>query len=187
MKRAHYFSMRDFMLHERWQPEGACWTTAAQRAGSCANVLRDKRKLALAFTNCHLRESGRPAAPEPPLMSDATFAIYTEFFTHTSDLCFHLQGEHHQQRANRALEQLAGHAHDWLHLVHYAKAVAAWLGGLVLIYYGGKAAKALDIQHANKWTRVAAAVHCVACLLGSGFAMLAALLAVVLSGPRKRR
>ena len=118
-------------------------------------------------------------------MSDATFAIYTEFFTHTSDLCFHLQGEHHQERANQALAQLAGHAHDWLYLVEWVKAVGVWLAGLVVIYYAGKAAKALDIPHADRATKVALAVHCVVHLLGMELGILAAVFALATCGKTK--
>jgi hypothetical protein len=171
--------MRDFSLRERWQPTGACWAQAAVHAGSCANVLRDKRKLALAFTNCHLQESGRPLAPEPHAMSDATFAIYTEFFTHTSDLCFHLQGEHHQQRANEALRQLAGHAHDWLHLVDWARAIAGFLAGVVAIWIVGKGAKMLEIPHADRGIKVAHAMHLVVHALGTELALVVVVLAGV--------
>lgn len=171
--------MRDFSLRERWQPDGACWTQAALEAGSCAHVLRDKRQLALAFTNCHLQESGRPLAPPPDAMSDATFAIYTEFFTHTSDLCFHLQGEHHQQRAHDALAQLAGHAHSWLHLVEALRAVATYLAGALAIALVGKAAHLLQVPHATKGIHAAQAAHLVLHALGAEVVLTLLLLAGV--------
>tara|TARA_B100000700_G_C14702767_1_gene695286 strand:- start:97 stop:729 length:633 start_codon:yes stop_codon:yes gene_type:complete len=151
--------MRDFALDDRWQPDGQCWRTAAVAAGSCAQVLRDKRKLALAFTNCHLQESQRPLAPQPALMSDATFAIYTEFFTHTEQLCFHLQGEHYQERANEALKQLTGHAHDWLIALEWARAIATWMAGVLVLVLIGKAAEWLEVPQARRWTYVAHAMH----------------------------
>ena len=113
--------MRDFPPKG---PDGPCWTQAALDAGSCAQVLQDQSALALAFTNCHLAQSGRPPAPLPPHMSDATFAIYTEFFTHTADLCFHLQGEHYHQRAHDAIDTLTDRARDYATLLRYLHALA---------------------------------------------------------------
>ena len=151
--------MRNFALDDRWQPDGQCWRAAAAAAGSCAQVLRDKRKLALAFTNCHLQESHRPLAPQPALMSDATFAIYTEFFTHTEQLCFHLQGEHYQERANKALKQLTGHAHDWLLALEWARVIATWMAGVLVLVLLGKAAEWLEVPHAKRWIHMAHGMH----------------------------
>ena len=153
--------MRDFQLGHRWQPAGACWHRAAVEAGSCAHVLKDKRRLAHAFTNCHLQDSSRPLAPPPSQMSDATFAIYTEFFTHASDLCFHLQGEHHQQRAHDALAQLTGRAEEWLRAILWMQAVARFLAGAALIWAAARVAQAIDVPRAPQAARVAQVAHAV--------------------------
>jgi len=176
--------MRDFTLGERWKPGGECWQLAAVQAGSCANILRDKRALALAFTNCHMQESGRPIAPVPSMMSDATFAIYTEFFTHTEHLCFHLQSEHYQQRANEALKMLGDHAHDWLYAMAWARAIATFLGGVAVLGVMGKAAAVIKVPRAKYWTRVAHGVHIVVQLATLELTMVLMVIMAVYQAPR---
>lgn len=148
-------------MSDRWQPAGACWHQAAVQAGSCFNILKDRRRLALAFTNCHLEESERPMAPSPSQMSDATFAIYTEFYTHTADLCFHLQGEHYQLRAQDALARLSGHAEHWLLAIEWIQAVGSWMVGATVIWAMGHAAKWLDVPKAKQATLAAQGMHAV--------------------------
>jgi len=167
--------MKDFGI----QVEGACWRQAAVQAGSCAQVLKDKRQLAWDFTNCHLSENGRQTAPHPSRMSDATFAIFTEFFTHTSDLCFQLQGEHYQQRANEALERLGNHAHGWLRAIEWARAIVAFAGGTMAIAIMGKAARTIDVPHALKWTKVALAIHVLVHALGTELTLVGVIMAAV--------
>lgn len=174
--------MHNLHLHEQWQPTGQCWTDAAMQAGSCAHILRDKRQLALAFTNCHLKESNRPLAPQPELMSDATFAIYTEFFTHTSDLCFHIQGEHFQQQAQLTLQQLHHHADDYLVLLNYLKALA----GVIVVLMLAKIARFFDIPHVNKFAHALIAAHISLCALGFQKALLLAAAAGYYSPTIKR-
>ena len=156
--------MRDFPPKG---PDGPCWTQAALDAGSCAQVLRDQSSLALAFTNCHLRQSGRPSAPEPPLMSDATFAIYTEFFTHTADLCFHLQAEHHHQRANDAISTLTDRANDYATLLAYLHALA----GVAVIVLLARAAKVLGVPCPPELPFVLVAAHLAVCAMGLPWAL----------------
>ena len=159
--------MRDFPPRG---PDGPCWTQAALEAGSCAQVLRDQSSLALAFTNCHLAQSGRPEAPAPPAMSDATFAIYTEFFTHTADLCFHLQAEHYHERANDAIGTLTERANDYATLLRYAQALA----GVVVVLGLCRAARALGVPTPRDLPIVLVAAHLTVCALGTSWAMLIA-------------
>ena len=167
------YRMRNIHILNHWQPSGQCWVNAAHHAGSCQHILRDKRQLALAFTNCHLAESKRPLAPEPHLMSDATFAIYTEFFTHAADLCFHIQGETLQQHALHTLQQLHQHANDYLQLVHYAKACA----GVAVVLVLANLAKRLQIPFATAFAHTLIVAHVAVCTIGFQLALPLAALA----------
>lgn len=96
----------------------SCWAKAVSRLNAtCVSLGEDEqRRLALAFSNCHLRESGRPTWPCPDetrlkdctsRMSEEAFATYTEFFTHTGHICHFLQSELWQRRAEKTIAQLS--------------------------------------------------------------------------------
>jgi hypothetical protein len=130
-------SHRRFLLGQRFFEQkssaGACWREAvAASNATCAEVLQmgpAKQVLALAFTNCHLLDSLRPRVPCAAAaaaagnggragnvasctarMSDAEFALYTAFFTHTDNLCFFLQSELWQQATELTIAALSREA-----------------------------------------------------------------------------
>eukprot|EP00731_Ephydatia_muelleri_P011600 Em0006g494a len=96
----------------------SCWAKAVSKLNATCVSLGDdeQRRLALAFANCHLKESGRPAYPCPEeartkdcasRMSGEAFSAYTEFFTHTGHICHFLQSELWQRRAESTIAQLS--------------------------------------------------------------------------------
>lgn len=108
----------------------------------------------------------------PQHMSDATFAIYTEFFTHTADLCFHLQGEHYHEKANQALDKLTYHATHYFMLLNAAKAIA----GVLVILIMGKAAKIAGVPQVDYLVQILVGSHIVVCAIGWYYAIAAAAL-----------
>ncbi|XP_045062776.1 uncharacterized protein LOC121537368 [Coregonus clupeaformis] len=96
---------------------GECWSTALEKIDArCREFTVDMQsRIALLFTHCHLRKSGRPfpACPEGSEVSSCTrtmdpvaFNAYTEFFTHAHSICQHLQSESWQHQAENTIHRL---------------------------------------------------------------------------------
>ncbi|KAG7332718.1 hypothetical protein KOW79_004552 [Hemibagrus wyckioides] len=106
--------LREFAGDTRY---GACWSRALQRVhANCRDFSEDTQSMmAVAFTHCHLRRSGR-SFPECPEGSDVktctrdmdpvAFNTYTEFFTHAHSICHYLQSEQWQLRAENTIHRL---------------------------------------------------------------------------------
>ncbi|KAM9475867.1 uncharacterized protein Hap1MRO34_011582 [Clarias gariepinus] len=112
--RVELHRLREFAGHTRY---GACWSSALQRVhANCRDFSEDTQSMmALAFTHCHLRRSGR-SFPECPEGSDVktctrdmdpvAFNTYTEFFTHAHSICHYLQSEQWQRQAENTIHRL---------------------------------------------------------------------------------
>lgn len=98
----------------------SCWSKALEDLHtSCKSMAEDdQRRLALSFTNCHFQASERVTYPCPiestiaectssSRMDDAAFQVYTEFFTHTSNICFFLQSELWQTKTENTINRLS--------------------------------------------------------------------------------
>ncbi|GAA6086980.1 uncharacterized protein LOC113645520 isoform X1 [Tachysurus ichikawai] len=106
--------LREFAGHARY---GTCWSLALGKVhANCRDFNEDTQSmLALGFTHCHLRRSGR-SFPECPEGSDVrtctrdmdpvAFNTYTEFFTHAHSICHYLQSEQWQHRAENTIQRL---------------------------------------------------------------------------------
>ncbi|XP_066566592.1 uncharacterized protein LOC136754165 [Amia ocellicauda] len=100
------------------QPQyGECWTRALEAVQEgCRELDEDTQsRIALAFTHCHLRRSGRPfpkcgagrSVRECTGTMDAVaFGTYTEFFTHAHSICHYLHSELWQRRAEDTAHRL---------------------------------------------------------------------------------
>ncbi|XP_052340354.1 uncharacterized protein LOC118360650 isoform X3 [Oncorhynchus keta] len=98
---------------------GECWSNALENIDArCRDFTVDIQSgIALRFTHCHLRKSGRtfPACPEGSEVSSCTrtmdpvaFNAYTEFFTHAHSICRHLQSESWQHQAENTIHRCSG-------------------------------------------------------------------------------
>ncbi|KAL8164316.1 UNVERIFIED_CONTAM: hypothetical protein K2H54_048870 [Gekko kuhli] len=98
---------RELARHPRYGP---CWTGALGRLEVGCKELDEEQqsRIALAFAHCHLERSGKvfpPCAPASSIrdctedMDSVAFGVYTEFFTHAQSICYFLQNEAWQQRA----------------------------------------------------------------------------------------
>jgi len=94
---------------------GKCWTEAllVLRSG-CRNLSDEvQRQIAYAFTRCHLQNSGREISKCQSseisecikMLPDFVFNTYTLFFTHSQQICFHLQS----QIWHESTEKMIGH------------------------------------------------------------------------------
>ncbi|XP_055523791.1 uncharacterized protein LOC129717716 isoform X2 [Wyeomyia smithii] len=100
---------------------GDCWLHSLAHLRSGCAMLTDliQMDLALHFTDCFLEMSGQDrldclSERTEPLkrlcmseMSDRAFAVYTEFFTQTQNMCFFLQGQHWQREADKTIHRLS--------------------------------------------------------------------------------
>ncbi|KAF7695666.1 uncharacterized protein LOC124399499 isoform X1 [Silurus meridionalis] len=112
--RAELQRLREFAGQTRY---GACWSRALEKVhANCRDFSDDTQSMiALAFTHCHLRRSGR-SFPECSEGSDVktctrdmdpvAFNTYTEFFTHAHSICHYLQSEQWQLRSENTIHRL---------------------------------------------------------------------------------
>ena len=125
------FEQDDNLKKEKWEKgrqkyqeiakeSSSCWVDALGVLNSSCKYMNDveQSRLALAFANCHLERSGRQTYPCPPdssiqectngdKMTDAAFQIYTEFFAHTSNMCYYLQSKVWQERTEGTIDRLS--------------------------------------------------------------------------------
>ncbi|XP_078597051.1 uncharacterized protein LOC144873511 isoform X1 [Branchiostoma floridae x Branchiostoma japonicum] len=105
---------------------GRCWTTALARVESgCKSLTDDQQsRMAIAFANCHLAKSGKrdyECKPGQTIqectqdMDDLAFSTYTEFFTHTQNICFFLQNQVWQENTERTVSMLADNSDKVAH------------------------------------------------------------------------
>ena len=97
-----------------------CWEKAISRLRDGCKHLTDveQSRLAIAFANCHFEKSGLKTYPcnENDSIEECTrdmtksvlaFNTYTEFYTHTSDICFYLQSKVWQQKTEDTINKLS--------------------------------------------------------------------------------
>lgn len=109
--------LHDQTKHMRY---GECWTKALHILKSGCRHLTDEnqRRIGYAFARCHMQASGRdiPECPKDKPMSfctdsaaisDIAFNAYTEFFTHTQQICFHLQSQAWHEATENTIARLA--------------------------------------------------------------------------------
>ena len=113
--RAGETALSDYRGHAE---HSKCWKTAVDRIETGCRRMNDaeQRKLAIAFTNCHLAASGKPTYPcddESDVaactkdMDVLSFNAYTEFFTHTGHICFFLHQVTWQEKTELTISTLA--------------------------------------------------------------------------------
>ncbi|KXJ11268.1 Protein brambleberry [Exaiptasia diaphana] len=99
-------SLQDFQAKAQ---NSECWKEAIANLEVGCKKLTDIEQsyLAVDFTNCHLKKSGRRTyncSRDKSIedctgnMDDTAFNAYTTFFTHTTNICFYLQSQAWQQR-----------------------------------------------------------------------------------------
>ena len=95
-----------------------CWTDALENLDAGCKVLTDdvQHRLSLSFTNCFLLKTGRETYPCEAThdvasctghMSSEAYNTYTEFFTHTQNICFFLQAQVWQTTTEHTISKLA--------------------------------------------------------------------------------
>eukprot|EP00057_Strongylocentrotus_purpuratus_P020023 XP_011674497.1 PREDICTED: uncharacterized protein LOC100889163 [Strongylocentrotus purpuratus] len=104
---------------------GSCWINALEAVSTgCKRLTDDEQsRMALTLANCHLAKAGFDTYPCDdtmdirdclnPMKGDSiSFNAYTEFFTHTQDICFFLQSQVWHQQTEDTVEKLAQSSED---------------------------------------------------------------------------
>lgn len=99
---------------------GKCWLNALTKVTEgCKRLTDDEQsRMALALTNCHLEKAGFTLYPcddeqtisscLSPMQTDGVaFNAYTEFFTHTQNICFFLQNQVWHEKTEQTVSKLA--------------------------------------------------------------------------------
>ena len=101
-----------------------CWKKAVEGIEKRCRSLGDIEQsyLAIDFTNCHMSKSGRKiysCSRETQSieqctgsMDDTTYLAYTNFFTHTANICFYVKSELWQERTENTISNLARTSQD---------------------------------------------------------------------------
>ena len=97
-----------------------CWEEAVSRLHDGCKHLTDveQSRLAISFANCHFEKSGLRTYPcvenhsieqctRDMAQSVLAFNTYTEFYTHTADICFYLQSKVWQQKTQETINKLS--------------------------------------------------------------------------------
>ncbi len=98
-----------------------CWTNALNALEIGCKTLSDdvQHRLALGFTNCFLAKTGRetyPCSRDEEVaectrsMAPEAYNTYTEFFTHTQNICFFLEAQVWQEQTEYTVQSLADHS-----------------------------------------------------------------------------
>jgi len=97
---------------------GTCWSTALEALKTgCRDLTEEmQHRLTLAFTDCFLEKIGRKRigclvdrdVTECTMdMPAEAVSVYTQFFTHTQNICFYLEAEAWQRRSETTILRLA--------------------------------------------------------------------------------
>jgi hypothetical protein len=108
-------SLQDFQTNAR---NSDCWKKAIANLEVGCKKLTDIEQsyLAVDFTNCHLKKSGKKTyncSRDKSIeectrdMEDLAFTAYTTFFTHTTNICFYLQSQAWQERTENTVSKLS--------------------------------------------------------------------------------
>ena len=109
------------ILEDYQSRNSPCWMRAIQELQSkCSETTDIERSiLAIKFTNCHFEKSGLKTydctekstflqCTKSMRDNDASsFIIYTEFFTHVTDICFYLQSDIWRQKTAETIAKLS--------------------------------------------------------------------------------
>ena len=108
--------------HSRYGP---CWAAAVKSLETgCRQLTEDvQHELALKFTECFLLKTGRSVEPYGDMdrtestrrMSSEVFNAYTEFFTHTQNICFYLQASEWQLNTEQTIDRLTDSSENVVH------------------------------------------------------------------------
>ena len=104
-------------LDARMPRYGACWKTALNHLDSGCRQLDDdvQSRLALSFANCFLEKAGmrtypcQAALPLADCLRDVdnnAFTTYSNFFTHTQNMCYFLQSQVWQEETQETVNRL---------------------------------------------------------------------------------
>jgi len=100
---------------------GTCWTHALKDLETGCKNLDDEvqSRLALNFANCFLAKSGQntfPCQPDTPIeaclqeVDNNAFTAYSNFFTHTQNMCYFLQTQVWQEDTEATINSLASNS-----------------------------------------------------------------------------
>ena len=109
----------ELVVREGGRPRyGACWTSALAEVTEGCRHLDDEMqsRLALGLANCFLERAGQRTYPCPPSSTIAAcleevdsnaFTAYSNFFTHTQNMCYFLQSQVWQEEQEATMHGLA--------------------------------------------------------------------------------
>ena len=117
---------------------GPCWTQALEDVEHGCKELTDDMQhyLSLKFTNCFLLKTGRTNYPcDGPEdvtqctrdMTPEAYNVYTEFFTHTQNICFFLQSQVWQQKTEDTVNRLKDSSETVAQQIEHSSAIQAEL------------------------------------------------------------
>ena len=97
---------------------GPCWLAALANLQSTCAQLSDmtQARLALSFANCFLAQSGQQVYPCDPeediadcleMVDNNAFTAYSNFFTHTQNMCYFLQSQTWQELTDTTIHKLS--------------------------------------------------------------------------------
>lgn len=109
--------LTEFRVHAQASSYGDCWSNALSMLDTgCKHLNEDmQQSLAIEFSHCFLLKAGRPtekcASSEASSvctrrMQPEAFQAYTEFFTHTQNICFYLQSKLWQEQTENIINRL---------------------------------------------------------------------------------
>lgn len=104
-------------FHQKTRKYGVCWQKAYDSLHESCNQLDDKKqsRLALAFSNCFFENLGKRTyhCDYPLTMEDCekqfdvkAYHTFVEFYTQTQSICFYLQNQNWQLKAEETINKL---------------------------------------------------------------------------------
>jgi len=120
--------LMELRSHTRYGP---CWTAALESLErGCRQLTEDvQHELTVKFVECFFLKTGRQMEPCRDVdrtectrrMSSEVFSAYTEFFTHTQNICFYLQASEWQASTEETIDRLTDSSANVVHRLESAE------------------------------------------------------------------
>ena len=114
--------------YEFYKTSGSCWESAVLSMSQSCNTMNEASQslFAVKLTNCHLKRLGLKELTceiGKCELDSNTYIAYTQFFTHSFDICVYLSYHHWQMETQKTIDQLSTVSEEALKLAQISNLI----------------------------------------------------------------